>query len=239
MNSRYSIQNFISDAKCILAMKLPLEVQKQQVGERLRELAKRDDLLSFGRPIGYTDASQFNWVLYREHPDILLVMVGWVPGYRSPVHEHGDYYPIGVGYRGHDRWDVYERIDSGKVAGYADLRLIEQWHVTPGELVYLPPPPRSIHSHNIVSSDMTYELLFFSTPALPPEGRLHFDVDEKRCWPTHFRMDAFDGEWPPKTPDHVPMADSNQRALTVPAPFLRPYCPLCTALKRLWPAAAQ
>lgn len=237
MTAHYSIKHFISDAKCILSKGLPLEVQKQQVGERLRELAKRDDLLSFGRPIGYTDASNFNWVLYREHPDIMLVMVGWLPGYRSPIHEHADYYPIGVGYRGHDRWDIYERKDDGKTPGYADLELIDQWHVTPGKLVYLAPPPQAIHSHNMLSMDMTYELLFFSTPSLTPEQRLHFDPDEKRCWPTHFSMDVFDGEWPPQSAPSTVVGNSNFIQKTKKSMFQQVFCPLCSYLPRLWPQA--
>ena len=239
MNPIYSIQSFISDAKYVLAQGLPLEIEKQQVGERLRELAKRDDLLSFGRPIGYTDASNFNWVLYREHPDIMLVMVGWLPGYRSPVHEHGDYCPIGVGYKGHDRWDIYERLDDGKAEDYADLRLVDQKHVTPLTLVYLAPPPRSIHSHNVVTTEMTYELLFFYTPSLPPQQRLHFDVEQKKCWPSHFSMDVFDGEWPPKVPDH-PAAANARRLLKPNSTLLRKaFCPVCSCLPGLWPDAVS
>lgn len=198
MTNRYSIESFIADAKAILAAEQPLDAQKRAIGGRLKVLAKRDDLLRYGRPVGHSDASNFNWILYREKPNLMLILVAWLPGYLSPVHEHGHYFPISVGWRGHDRWDVYERVDDRKTVGFADVRKVDEIHVTPGEVAFLEPPPKSIHSHNILASEVTYELFFFCTPSLPPEERLHFDVDAQRCYPTHQTWGVFDEEWPPR-----------------------------------------
>ena len=65
----YSIPDFIADAKKLLASPDTLAMKKAAIGELLRELAKREDLLRFGRPIGHADASNFNWILHREAPD--------------------------------------------------------------------------------------------------------------------------------------------------------------------------
>ena len=101
-STKYAIPDFIGDAKKVLATGETLAAKKAAIGEHLRELAKRDDLLRVGRPIGDSDASNFNWILYREG-FLMLIMVAWLPGYTSPVHEHGDYYVVGVGYAGLDR----------------------------------------------------------------------------------------------------------------------------------------
>ena len=79
--TKYGIPDFIADAKKVLATNDPLALKKLAVGERLRELAKRDDLLRFGRPMGDSDASNFNWILHRESLNLMLIMVAWLPGY--------------------------------------------------------------------------------------------------------------------------------------------------------------
>lgn len=76
---KYDIPDFIADAKKVLATNDPLALKKLAIGEHLRELAKRDNLLRFGRTIGDSDASNFNWILYREG-FLMLIMVAWLPG---------------------------------------------------------------------------------------------------------------------------------------------------------------
>ena len=225
--TKYTIPDFIADARKVLAASDPLEVKKAAIGEHMRELARRDDLLRVGRPIGDSDASNFNWILYREG-FLMLIMVAWLPGYTSPVHEHGDYYVVGVGYAGQDRWDVYERIDDGKVPGHAELKLVDQWEVAPGRVVCMPPPPRAIHSHNNVTQQMAYELLFTATPPLPPGDRLIYDVERQACWPSYQTGDVFSGDWPPRQGQAAARRASLAHKLT-----RRLSCPVCDGLRRL------
>lgn len=230
--TKYGIPDFIADAKKVLATNEPLALKKLAIGERLRELAKRDDLLRLGRPIGDSDASNFNWILHRESPNLMLIMVAWLPGYTSPVHEHGDYYVVGVGYAGHDRWDVYERTDDRQTPGHAELKLIDQWNVTPGTVVCMPAPPQSIHSHNNVTSQMTYELLFTATAPLPPGERLIYDVERQVCWPSYQTGDVFTGDWPPRptvsaTAGHVAARESVAQRLKRTV-----LCPICDGIRR-------
>lgn len=229
--TRYSIPDFITDAKKVLASREALAVRKAAIGEHLRELAKRDDLLRFGRPIGHADASNFNWILHREAPDMMLIMSAWLPGFRSPVHEHGDFYVVAVGYQGHDQWDIYERLDDRRTPGHAELKLIDQWDVKPGQVVCMLPPPRSIHAHNNVApGQVTYELLFTATPPLPPEERLLFDVERNVCWPSPQTWDGFSGDWPPRAAAAQGISMSVGRSLTqLKRQF---FCPLCDCVQR-------
>ena len=229
-HTRYSIPDFIADAKKVLATNEPLPAKKAALGEHLRELAKREDLLRFGRPIGDSDSSNFNWILHREG-FLMLIMVAWLPGYTSPVHEHGDYYVMSVGYSGHDRWDVYERIDDRRTPGHAELKLVDQWDVTPGKLVWMPPPPRSIHSHNNVGTEMAYELMFTAAPPLPPGDRLIFDVERQECWPS-YQVDVFSGDWPPRPGTAAAPAAARRESLAHRL-TRRLFCPVCDGLQRL------
>lgn len=231
MPTRYTIPEFIADARKVLATGDPLAVKKAALGEHLRELAKRDDLTRFGRPIGHSDASNFNWILHRESPDLMLILVAWLPGFKSPVHEHGTYYVVGVGYEGHDRWDVYERLDDGSQPGRAELKLVDQWDVTPGKVVCMPEPPRAIHSHNNVTSQLTYELLFTATPPLPPGERLIYDVERQACWPTVQTWDVFTGDWPTR-PDPVSHSVSAPRESLAQKLTRTLFCPICDGLQR-------
>lgn len=202
MASKYSIPRFIADAKAILASKSPLDQQQVAIGERLSELSRRDDLTRLGFPVGPSDASTQNYILWREPPYIALVLGQFDPGYLSPVHEHGEFWVVGCGYRGEDRWDMYERLDDGSKPGYADVKMVDQWHIPPGKFMVMPRPPRAIHSHNNVApkGDTTMELIFSAIKPLPPATRLVYDIDEKTCWQSGFNLAGIlvGDHYPPK-----------------------------------------
>lgn len=186
--TKYDIPRFIADARAILASREPLERQKTAIGERLVELSRRDDLTRFGMPLGPSDASTDNYILWREPPYTALVLGQFDPGYLSPVHEHGDFWVVGCGYRGEDRWDMYERIDDGRTPGHAEVRLYDQWHIPPGKAVCMPMPPRAIHSHNNVAPGFTLELIFSAAKPLQREDRIVYDVDNRTCRPSGFNL---------------------------------------------------
>lgn len=187
-SSKYAIPRFISDAKSILASDAGLEQKQAAIGERLSELSKRDDLTRFGFPLGPSDASTQNYLLWREPPYTALVLGQFDPGYLSPVHEHGDFWVVGCGYRGQDRWDMYERIDDGSRPGHAEVKMVDQWHIPPGKSVVMPKPPRAIHSHNNEAEGDTLELIFSAINPLSPEQRIVYDVEGKTCWQSGFNL---------------------------------------------------
>lgn len=178
---RYTIRQFASDARDLLGLGLPLGRLQQRLGEQLVELSQRDDLTSHGAIIGPTDASFNSYLLWRESPHLALVLAQWEPFSRSAIHEHGPHWVVSAGYRGRDRWDVYERTDDGGTPGRADIRLIDQVVVEPGTWAALPPPPRAIHSHNNEVDSFTAELIFSATAPLPRESRLLYDPDYGTC----------------------------------------------------------
>ncbi len=198
VSSRYSIRAFIADAKQILADGIALEQKKMAIGERLRLLSQRDDLIRYGAPMGPTDGCTGVYLLWREPPHIGLILAQFDHGYMSPVHEHGNFWVVACGYRGRDRWDMYERLDDGSRPGYADLRLVDQIVIPPGTPAWMREPPRAIHSHNNEFSGETLELIFTGSPPMDPKNRLLYDVEEKRSWPTWFKASKLVGDvYPP------------------------------------------
>jgi predicted metal-dependent enzyme (double-stranded beta helix superfamily) len=181
MASRYNIRRFIADAKELLEQNLELADLQEALGLRLVELSGRDDLTSHGAILGPSDANFNSYLLWREAPHFTLVLAQFEPLYRSPVHDHGDHWVVAGGYRGRDRWDVYERTDDGSVAGHADLTLVDQPIVEPGTWCALQPPPRSIHSHNNQVDTFSSELIFSVVAPIPKEQRLIFDPEECTC----------------------------------------------------------
>jgi hypothetical protein len=234
--TKYGIPQFITDAKAILKNKEPLEKQKAAIGERLTELSKRDDLMRFGLPFGPSDASTGGYLLWREPPATVLCLGEWLPGYMSPVHEHKDFWVVGCGYKGRDRWDMYERLDDGSKPGFAEVKLINQLDITPGKSVWMPAPPRAVHSHNSMSSDVTLEIIFSANKPPAPTERVVYDVENKTCWPSGWSFTpVYSGDYYPARPTAKSgLFTGMQKAAEKAAIWTRKqgqrtFCPVCMA----------
>ena len=235
MTTHYAIPQFIKDAKAILDSGDSLEQKKAAIGERLSALSRRDDLTRFCFPLGPSDASTQTYLLWREPPYIALVLAQFDPGYLSPVHEHGDFWVIGCGYRGQDRWDIYERLDDRTRQGHADLKLVDQWHIPPGTTVSMPRPPRAIHSHNNEAPGHTLELIFSAAKPLSTQQRLVYDVDAGSCWPSGFNLGGMlvGDRYPPRAAARAGLFPGVKDRLLGSKLFRkgqRAFCPVCMGL---------
>lgn len=203
-SGKYTVSEFMADAKRVLDSSLPLADKQADIADRMAALSQRDDLTRFAMPIGPADGSTQNFLLAFEPPFSLLGLSQFDPHYLSPVHEHGDFWVIACGWRGVDRWDMYQRNDDRSVEGYADLELVDQIYLSRGKTVWMPPPPRSIHSHNNETGALNCELIFTAAEPMKVEDRLYYDVEEKTCWPSLFPPSTiFPGtRWPPDLPGH-------------------------------------
>lgn len=181
-----SVRQFMGEAREALASGATLSDSQRYIGERLSVLARQDGLTRIAQQLGPGDASTGNYLLWREPPHFSLVMIQLDVGFRSPVHEHGTHWVMGAVHRGIDRWDVFTRRDDGARPGEADLELLESRYLEPGAWTVLPEPPSSIHSHNNVTNEPVYELIFSASEPLPAGGRLLYDVEGHRAFPSWF-----------------------------------------------------
>lgn len=220
----YTVPAFIADAKKILDRNMPLEDQQAEIADRMKVLTKRDDLTKFGYQIGPADAANNVYLLWLEQPHMILMLAQFDPRYRSPVHEHGDFWVIGCGYRGVDRWDIYERVDDGKKPGHAEVKLVDEVALGPQDVVWVPPPPRSIHSHNNPGDTLAIELQFSAAKPTPPENRLIYNLEDNTSFRSWWALsDIYKGsEFPPKP---VQFTAGLRRAAE------RMFCPICKVLE--------
>lgn len=228
----YRISAFIDDAKTIMASDRPLAERQDEMAERLAHLSKRDDLLRSGLALGPADASTQNYVLWRGAPNIFLGIAQFDEHYVSPVHEHDNYWVIACGYRGHDRWDMYERVDDGSVPGFADLRMYDQYRLLPGETAIMQPPPRSIHSHNNQYSGTTLELIFSMAEPSDPSRRIVYDVEDQTARLSAWKPNDLylGGDYPGPVLQRTKEA-AMSGAARVGRLARRAFCPICEAAR--------
>jgi hypothetical protein len=86
MAASYTVLAFIEDARAIMDAGGKLEDQQAVLGERLSELSARHGFTRVGLPLGPSDASTENFLLWREPPSSPLCW-GSSTRYKSPVHE--------------------------------------------------------------------------------------------------------------------------------------------------------
>ncbi len=180
-----TIKQFIADAKSIMKKGEGVE-QQMAIGERMKVLAKRDDLDRLGKRIGAGDGCTDAWVLHME-PDksAVLCLAQFDPGYCSQAHNHG-VWVVACGYRGTDTWKMYERLDDGSRPGYADLRGIGEVHLGPGSVSLIPDAPFDVHSHNNLGSRDSWEFVFLGREP-DMTKRMLFDPVTKKAWRSDFR----------------------------------------------------
>ncbi len=77
-------------------------------------------------------------------------------------------------YRGRDIYQQWQRLDAGTGAGKAQVALLEERVLEPGDVAIVPPPPQDIHAQQGFVGEVAYELVLFGTN---PAGkrRLYFD----------------------------------------------------------------
>ncbi|MBH8567242.1 cysteine dioxygenase family protein [Nostoc sp. CENA67] len=91
------------------------------------------------------------WLLYRALDRSLTVFSLVIPpGSTTPVHDHLAWGLIGL-YKGNQQETVYRRVDSGDAEGYAELEVVEERSLQPGDIYRLLPPTGDIHAVKTIS----------------------------------------------------------------------------------------
>lgn len=92
------------------------------------------------------------WLLYRSQDRSLTVFSLVIPpGASTPVHDHLAWGLIGL-YKSNQAETVYTRIDGGNVEGQAQLEVVEELSLQPGDIYRLLPPEGDIHAVKTTSA---------------------------------------------------------------------------------------
>src|SRR5258708_33482612 len=92
----------------------------------------------------------------------------------TPIYNHHSWAIVGV-YRGRDLYQKWRGSEAGNGAGDAQVELIEERVLEPGDAAIVPAPPQGIHAQQGCAGEAAYDLVLFGTnpPGKPP---LYFDA---------------------------------------------------------------
>jgi hypothetical protein len=106
--------------------------------------------------------------LYQDESGLTLMHARFGSESMTPIHNHHSWAIVGV-YRGRDLYQKWRRSDAGNGAGDAQVALIEERVLEPGDVVIVPAPPQDIHAQQGWAGEAAYELVLFGTnPAGKP-----------------------------------------------------------------------
>ena len=172
-----AIATFIHDVKQLLATDTTQEASLERIAARMRELVTDPLIRSWQEePTGNVHAGEPSPPIYQDESGLTLMHARFGPEAMTPVHNHNSWAIVGV-YRGRDLYQRWRRLDAGSGAGHAQVELIEERVLEPGDVVIVPAPPQDIHAQQGYEGEAAYELVLFGTnPAGKP--RLYFDVKQ-------------------------------------------------------------
>ncbi len=82
----------------------------------------------------------------------------------TPIHSHGTWGVVGV-YAGRDRHQAWRRRDPGSGAGHAEVEMLEQRILVPGDVALIPHPPQDIHVQQ-GDGEPAFEFVLFGKNAM-------------------------------------------------------------------------
>ena len=163
---RYSIDEFSDDVRRILDAQGETTEAVWSLGPLLQRLARELE------PIGGLDSEARRGPLYTD-PDgrFLLQLASFGPEHVTPVHSHQGW-GVACLLSSSDRYTSWRRLDEGAEPGGAELELVQDHHLEPGDLAYWFEAPYNVHQQRAGAEGCT-ELVLHGA-----QGRrlLHFEA---------------------------------------------------------------
>lgn len=146
MTRIYTLQQFVEDARDIVARRWDERRTLEALTEPLQHLIARPDCLADMAPDGNPDPER-GFPIYRAD-DLSILAVVWQPEARTPVHNHNGWALEGI-IAGTERNRNYARRDDGTTPWQADLEEVAPTLVSTGQTTALDLPPNDIHAVEI------------------------------------------------------------------------------------------
>jgi predicted metal-dependent enzyme (double-stranded beta helix superfamily) len=174
LNQNDTIAIFIRDVKQILVADPNEGDVLERIAERMQKLVADPSIRNWQEePVGNIHIGQQPGPLYQDESGLTLMHARFGSETMTPIHNHNSWAIVSV-YRGRDLYQKWRRSDSGNEAGNAQVELIEERVLEPGDVAIVPAPPQDIHAQQGFAGEAAYELVLFGTnPAGKP--RLYFD----------------------------------------------------------------
>jgi hypothetical protein len=144
------------------------------IAEGLRNLAKLPGLVSDEHLRDLHGATAGATIIAEGGDGSALMLARFPSEAPTPVHDHDSWAVICV-VQGRDRHIKWERVDDGSIEGRAELRIVEERELGPGDVQIIDAPPDDIHSQQGIDGD-AWELVYFGSNPLP-KTRTYFDPE--------------------------------------------------------------
>jgi predicted metal-dependent enzyme (double-stranded beta helix superfamily) len=173
------LNNFITDVKAILDSEGPTDAGLARIAERMRPLTREPLLTETTEEFGnaHDGIRRQSRPLYTDETGLTLVRGRFPHHTNTPIHNHGTWGIIAV-YSGVDRLQEYCRLDGGEGAGHAEIELIGERILRPGDTAIIPHPPQDIHAQQGAEGTDACEFVLFGKNAMNIP-RLYFDPEAK------------------------------------------------------------
>jgi hypothetical protein len=168
------LEAFVSEASAVIGRLGPSKEAFDAIAEELRSLAKRPGLVSEERLQNLHGATAAATIIAEGEDGSALMLARFPAENPTPVHNHDSWAVICV-VEGRDRHIKWERTDDGSVEGRAEIHIVEERELEPGDVEFLDEPPGDIHSQQGIDGD-AWELVYFGSNPLP-KTRTYFDPD--------------------------------------------------------------
>lgn len=172
----YTLRNFARDIIEILdSYGGNLAPAYDRVMPLVERMLRQSDLTDFGvrREGNHTPGSQ--WLYYDYEFEIHLST--FTPGLPVPIHDHGTWEFIAP-YAGEFTYTSFQRVDDRSREGHAQLEIVDEKTLWPGDGAVCGPPPDDIHTFTPMTPDVL--LLGMNHGPLAPR-RTYYDVAARTC----------------------------------------------------------
>jgi predicted metal-dependent enzyme (double-stranded beta helix superfamily) len=168
-----AIDGFMAEAAMLVAAGEAGTDTFERIGDGMRRLASRSDLLDEGRLGGLHDSVAAAAPIARHDDGSVLMLARFPQEAPTPVHNHNSWGVVHV-LQGSDRYERWTRLDAGEDAERADLRLDDELRLGPGDVVWFEGPPQDLHAQQGIGGPV-WELVYFGQdPNAAP--RAYFDT---------------------------------------------------------------
>jgi predicted metal-dependent enzyme (double-stranded beta helix superfamily) len=142
----YTIQQFVEDARAVIARNLGEARTVEAMLEPLQRIIARPDCLADVEPEG-NPSPERGFPIYRAD-DLSILAVVWQPGSGTPIHNHNGWALEGI-ISGMERNRNYARRDDASQPWVAELEEVAPTVVSTGQTTALDIPPNDIHAVEI------------------------------------------------------------------------------------------
>ena len=140
----------------------------------LKRIVAQPDLLSLGVKRQGNHIENTKYLYY--DGQLIISLDEFPKGKRIPPHDHGVWEALAV-YKGSFDHTVYERQDDGSKEGFADLKVVDDRVLRPGDVAIVA-PPAEIHTFSALEEG-TFSLIVVGGHYA--EMRHYYQPDEKTC----------------------------------------------------------